>query len=89
MMQFLDRLSVTNLVTGKKASWIGLLGTLIVVGLCVAIYLPAVESYLKGNYYQSQYSTYKNQTGFIYSKDDIKMAIVIRNKLTGTVYNHS
>jgi len=89
MIQFLDRLSLTNLPIGKKASWTGLLGTLVIAGLCLAIFVPAIQSYLAGNYYQSQYSTNKNQTGFVYSKSDFKMAIVIKNKLTGKVYNHT
>ena len=67
MIQHLDRFALTHLLSGKKSSWIGLCGTLLLLGVCLAIYVPAILSYFKGNYYQSQYMTYKNHTGYIYS----------------------
>jgi hypothetical protein len=68
MIQHLDRFALTNPLSGKKSSLIGLCGTLLLLGVCLAFYVPAVRSYLKGDYYQSQYMTYQNHTGYIYSK---------------------
>lgn len=89
VLENIDRVSMSNLMTGKKSSWIGLVGTVMIVALCLGFFIPPVISYFEGNYYQSQYLTFANQTGMAYSKDDFKMAIVIKNKFTGSVYDHS
>ena len=89
MIQHLDRLALTNVLSGKKTSWIGLCGTLIVLAVCLALYVPAIQRYLEGNYYQSQFMTYQNHTVYIYSKEDFKIALVVKDKLTGKPYNHT
>lgn len=55
----------------------------------MGFYVPAAISYFKGNYYQSMYDTNINFAHTFYSKEDFKLAIVFRNKQSGTVYNHT
>jgi hypothetical protein len=45
VMESIDRVSATNLMTGKKSSWIGLIGTIMIVALCLGFFVPPVISY--------------------------------------------
>jgi len=49
----LDRLSVRSVLRGSTSTLCGVVGTFIVIILCLAIYIPTANEYLKGDYYES------------------------------------
>jgi hypothetical protein len=53
-IQTLDRLSVRSVMRGSTSTICGVAGTLLVVILCLAIYIPPTNEYLKGDYYESE-----------------------------------
>lgn len=52
-IQTLDRLSVRSVMRGSTSTICGVIGTLTVIILCIAIYAPAAQEYLKGDFYES------------------------------------
>jgi hypothetical protein len=88
-LQILDRLAPTHIQKDSRGSWIGFIATLLFFAVCLAIFVPPVILYFKGNYYQSQYIKHNNSTVSLYSGDDFKLAIVIKNQTTGFPINHT
>lgn len=84
----LDAVSQSPL-KGKRTSWFGCIGSIALLVLCLVIYIPAIKSYFSGNFYQSMYQTNSNFSMPFYSKDDFKLAIAIRSKQNGSLYNHA
>jgi hypothetical protein len=89
VLEIFDRVSEKVPLNGRKSSWVGFIGTLALLALCLWFYVPAVMSYFSGNYYQSMYETDTNFAHTFFSRDDYKLAIVFKNKQDGSVYNHS
>jgi hypothetical protein len=50
LIEGLDRLTVKSVLRGSTATIIGIIGTLAVIILCLAIYIPPTSSVLKGEY---------------------------------------
>jgi hypothetical protein len=53
VIQTVDRLSVRSVMRGSTSTLWGILGTLILLGLCLGIYIPPTLAFLKGDYYES------------------------------------
>lgn len=53
LIQILDRLTVKSVLRGSTSTICGILGTLAVVVLCLAIYIPPTIGYFRGNYFES------------------------------------
>lgn len=53
MIQVLDRLTVKSVLRGSTSTVLGIIGTLAVFILCLAIYIPPTISYFQGNYFES------------------------------------
>ena len=51
----LDRLSAHSVLRGSTSSPCGILGTLLVVLLCLILYAPAISDYLQGDYFESEF----------------------------------
>lgn len=51
IIETLDRLSVRSVLRGSTATIAGILGTLTVIILCLAIYIPPTASILHGEYF--------------------------------------
>lgn len=88
IVQGFDRLSPVNIMRGGRSSWFGVIGTLMVVVLCLIFYVPAVIGYFQGNFKQYMYSHRPQYSGNFYSTDDYKLAVVFRNIQTGQLYNN-
>jgi hypothetical protein len=52
-IQILDRLTVRSVLRGSTSTICGILGTLAVIILCLAIYIPPTIQYFEGNYFES------------------------------------
>jgi hypothetical protein len=52
-IEIFDRLSVKSIFRGSTATWFGIVGTLTVFILCMAIYIPPTAAYFKGNYFET------------------------------------
>ena len=52
-IQVLDRLTVKSLLRGSTSTVLGILGTLAVFILCLALYIPPTVKYFQGNYFES------------------------------------
>lgn len=89
VVEFLDRLSVRSVLRGSTASICGVIGSLVVIVLCLAIYTAPTLAYLRGDFYETEFYTSSNLQKNFYSNSDFKIALVFRNKKTGLVANHS
>lgn len=85
----LDRLAPKHILSGARASILGMIGSLCILALCLGVYVPVVMSYFNGIYYQSQYTRETNKLDFYYTGQDFKIAVVFRHKKTGVVFNHA
>ena len=54
-IQTIDRLSVRSVMRGSTSTVCGIIGTVAVLVLCLAIYIPATINYLEGDYYESEF----------------------------------
>lgn len=50
-IESLDRLSVRSIMRGSTSTIAGVVGTLAVIVLCMAIYIPPAISIMKGSYF--------------------------------------
>lgn len=73
---------------GQRSSWVGVAGSLLLVALLLWIFIPAAQDYYSGEYYQSLFTTNVNFTQPLYSRDDYKIALALRHKVTGALYDH-
>lgn len=87
LLSSLDGLSPPPL-KGQRSSWVGVVGSLLLITLLLWIFIPATQDYFSGNYYQSLFTTNANFTQSLYSRDDYKLALALRHKVTGAFYNH-
>ena len=53
LIEGLDRLTVKSILRGSTSTIIGIIGTLTVIILCLAIYIPPTASILKGEYIET------------------------------------
>ena len=51
VIKIVDQLSVTSIMRGSTSSCCGIIGTLALFIVCLVIYIPAIVSYLDGDYY--------------------------------------
>jgi hypothetical protein len=51
IIETLDRLTVKSIMRGSTSTILGVIGTLTVIILCMAIYIPPANSIFKGNYF--------------------------------------
>lgn len=89
LIEGLDRLTVKSVLRGSTATIIGIIGTLTVLVLCLAIYIPPTVSIIKGEYIETEYFNRKVTRAQFYSNDDFRFAIVFRNRLNNQIANHS
>jgi hypothetical protein len=54
ILSSLDGLSPPPL-KGKRTSWLGCIGSAMLLALCLGFYLPAILTYFSGGYYQSMF----------------------------------
>lgn len=87
-IQTLDRLSVKSVLRGSTSTVCGIIGTLAVIVLCLAIYIPPTIGYFNGNYFESEFWTYEQVNQNFYSSDDFKIAIQLRRRTDNSVANH-
>jgi hypothetical protein len=87
LLSSLDGLSLPPL-KGQRSSWVGVVGSLLLIALLLWIFIPAAQDYFSGSYYQSLFITNANFTQPLYSRDDYKLALTLRHKLTGALYDH-
>lgn len=88
-LQIFDRLVPIQVQKDSRGSWIGFIGTLMFLAVCLALYVPPVIGYFRGNYYQSQYTKTYNSSVSLITGEDLKIAVVIRNLTTGLPINHT
>jgi len=53
IIEAIDRVGVKSVLRGSTSSIFGVLGTLCIIILCLAIYIPPSLSYLNGDYFES------------------------------------
>lgn len=87
-LQILDRLAVKSVMRGGTSTVCGLLGTLTLLILCFAIYIPPTEGYFRGNFFESQFYSQKSINQTFYSTQDFKIAIQFRHKKNNSVADH-
>jgi hypothetical protein len=88
LIQILDRLTVRSVLRGSTSTICGILGTLAVIILCLAIYIPPTINYFQGNYFESEFWTNDLVNQKYYSNDDFKIAIQLRKKSDNSVADH-
>jgi hypothetical protein len=89
IIQSLDRLTVRSIMRGSTATVAGVVGTLAVIVLCLAIFIPPTASILRGEYFETEFYTDSTSEQSFYSNEDFKIAVVFRNKVDNSVANHS
>lgn len=82
IIETLDRLSVRSVLRGSTATVAGIIGTLVLIVLCLAIYVPPTASVMDGEYFETEFYTQSIASQTFYANDDFKIAVVFRNKLT-------
>ncbi len=88
VVETLDRLSVKSVSRGSTSTVCSLLGTLAVIILCLAIYIPPIQGYFKGNYFQSEFYLQNKVDNTFYSDQDFKVAMQFRSRKDNSVPNH-
>jgi hypothetical protein len=89
-LDYLDRLRAKNIFKGTYATFLGVLGTLILIAATLAFYVPTIVTFLQGSmYFQSEYSLHQTPYGNLTISKDIKIALVIYNKTDNQVANHT
>lgn len=73
---------------GQRSSWVGVEGSFLLIALLLWIFIPAAQDYYSGQYYQSLFTTNANFTQSLFSRDDYKIALTLKNKVTGAPYDH-
>lgn len=53
IVSIFDRLSVKTVLTGHTGSYIGCLGTLAFIAVCLILLIPPVAQYFAGAYFES------------------------------------
>lgn len=89
IIESLDRLTVKSILRGSTSTIAGIIGTLALIVLCLAIYIPPANSILKGNYFESEFYTMSIPSQTFVSNRDFKVAIVFKNKTDNSIANHS
>lgn len=89
IIESLDRLTVKTILRGSTSTIAGVLGTLVLFVLCLAIYIPPANSIIKGSYFESEFYTMSIPNQKFVSNRDFKVAIVFRNKTDNSIANHS
>ena len=88
LIQILDRLSVKSVLRGSTSTVLGILGSLAVLILCLAIYIPPTIKYFQGNYFESEFWVRDLVNQNFYSNDDFKIAIQLRKRSDNSVADH-
>ncbi len=88
-IELIDRLSAKSNLRGSTASYLGVIGTLLIFVICFIIYIPAAERITKGDYFETEFYNYKIQEKEFYTDTDLKVAIVFRNRKDNSVANHT
>lgn len=52
-MEVLDRLTTKTVMRGSTASYLGVIGTLLIFIICFIIYIPATKRILAGDYFET------------------------------------
>ena len=89
IIESLDRLTVKTILRGSTSTIAGVLGTLTLFVLCLAIYIPPANSIIKGSYFESEFYTMSIPNQKFVSNRDFKVAIVFKNKTDNSIANHS
>jgi hypothetical protein len=85
----IDRLSTRSTFRGFTGSPCGIIGTLIFLVATIWMNTWIALSYSEGNYFQSSFETQVSGYQTMNSPYDLKMAIVLYNKTSGDVANHT
>lgn len=88
VIQTLDRLSVRSVLRGSTSTICGIVGTLVLLALCLGIYIPPTVGYFKGNYFESEFYTQETVDQKFYSNRDFKIAIQFLHKSNNSVADH-
>ena len=90
LLGFIDRLSTRSTLNGETGSLLGLLGTIGFLIIVISVYLITTIDYFNGIYFSSEFETWTvNPTYQFGSGRDFKAAVVFKNKVNHTIFNHS
>lgn len=90
LLSILDRQSARSALTGQTGSIIGVLFSIVFLVVVIVLYLIITVEYFDGIYYASEYtSTGKQNELHFTSGRDFKLAVIMRNKKTGVLANHT
>lgn len=85
----LDRTSARSAFLGNTASVVGVVGTLVLVGLMLWLYVPEFISYLTGKYYQSNFEVQQSIFTRVNIPKAFRTAIVFTNNTDLRTANHT
>lgn len=88
-LNHLDRTTARSPLRGTTSSIPGLLGTLLMIGLLLWLYIPEIIYYLAGKYYQSNFEIQQPPYTRIDIPKELKAAIVFNNNTNQKIANHS
>jgi hypothetical protein len=89
-IDYLDRLRAKNIFQGTHATFLGALGSLIVIAATLAFYVPTIISFFRGEMYsQSEFSLQQTPFGNITIPKDMRIALVFYNKTDNRIANHT
>lgn len=89
IVSIFDRLSVKTVLTNHTGSYIGFIGTLAFIAVCLIVLIPPVYLYFSGAYFESQFVSDQHPKNVYNTGDDVILAMVFRNKKTGELANHT
>lgn len=89
LLNHIDRTTARSALRGTTSSIPGLLGTLLMVGLLLWLYIPEIIYYLAGKYFQSNFEIQQPPYTRINIPKAFKAAIVFNNNTDQSIANHS
>lgn len=89
LLNFIDRTTARSSLGSTFSSVPGLIGTLIMVGLLLWLYVPEIMFYLAGKYYQSIFEIQEPPYTRINIPNAFKTAIVFNNNTDQKIANHT
>jgi hypothetical protein len=82
-------LTVKSILRGSTSTIAGIIGTLVLIVLCLVIYIPPANSILKGSFSETEFYTMAQASQSFVSNIDFKVAIAFKNKTDNSIANHS
>lgn len=89
MLDVLDRTAARTVISGTFTSACGIIGTLILIGISLWLYVPFIKFYFQGIYFQSFFQVQQTPSSQVLIPSDFRAAIVFRNNTDNSVANHT